>query len=589
MKKIIAFTLSLVIAFSGVYFIGSPVKEVKAADSWVLEWSDEFDGTSLNTNNWTCEIGTGSWGWGNNEHQYYTNRKENVEVSNGTLKIKALKENYNGSEYTSARLITRDKQEFKYGKIEARIKLPSYTGAWPAFWTLGANGGWPKCGEIDIMEAINAENNTYGYVHWHVESADYTGQGDTGGTSAGKLPTGYQRTEWHTYGIEWDEKQIKFYVDDKVFRTVGITADHMSEFRQDHYIILNQAVGGQWPGHTIDDSAFPSRSVMEVDYVRVYQKEEEPTTPYDGPTITVTQDAVAEYTGSLTQFFTNADGWTNTSGSVTPAATIAEGFTTNITSAGNINSDSVWGVQTNIEGITYYPGATYTYKCTLTSNVDKKVYVKVADENEENLAGGLIDLKAGEPYEYETTVTIPEDYTGKLSLKFGMGKTTGDTIEDNSALTINVKDISFVTTTTIPDPNYVPPTTEKPPVEDNTTYDGTDSGEEGTTLNKITTLKRTKVRKATKKKSSKKIKLSIKRIKDARGYQVAVYKTLKNAKKNKKAIYKKFVRKIRPTITSKKFKKSKKLYVKVRAYKLNGKKKVYAKKWSKIKKVRNYK
>lgn len=122
------------------------------------------------------------------------------------------------------------------------------------------------------MEAINDENNTHGAIHWNVESAEYTGQGDNSLSSLGRLPEGYNRTEWHTYGIIWDEKLIQWYVDDKVFFSQNISSTHMSEFRMDQFIILNLAIGGQWPGYAIDDSAFPNKSVMEVDYVRVYKE-----------------------------------------------------------------------------------------------------------------------------------------------------------------------------------------------------------------------------------------------------------------------------------------------------------------------------
>lgn len=604
-KKFIAIGLSLAIAFGGIEFATEKTEKVEAASSYELVWSDEFDGTSLSTSTWNYEIGNGSQGWGNWERQYYTNRKENVEVSNGTLKIKALKENYGNCEYTSGRITTKGKQDFKFGKIEARMKLPSFSGSWPAFWMLGSSGGWPRCGEIDIMEAINAENNTYGYLHWYVESEEYNGQGDTGGSSAGRLPAGYNRTDWHTYGVIWDEDSISWYIDDVVFNTADISADHMSEFRKNQYIILNLAIGGLWPGYDIDSTAFPSKSVMEVDYVRVYQLQEEPTTKYDGPMITVTEDAVQEFTGDWTTFFSNATGWTVTSGTVDAGEKPVDGFTANITSAGHITGDSVWGVQANLEGIKYYQGATYKYTCTITSDVDKVIFVKVADEDEETVGGGLVELKAGVPYEFETDVTIPADYEGKLSLKFGMGKTDGDTIADNSAVTINVRDISFVTTTEIPDPEYVAPTTttEAPtttvaePTTDvaptttvevpaNTTADGsnvttTQKSDEKITTTKVKAPKRTKV-KSVKKKSSKVVKISLKKIKGAKGYKVKI-STSKKFKKSKTVT--RNVKKANFKIKSKKFKNKKKLYVKARAYKIVNGKKLFGK-WSKRKSVK---
>ena len=148
----------------------SPDKE-----GYSLYWSDEFEGTEINENNWTFEIGHGSNGWGNNEYQYYTNRKENAFVQDGILNIVARKESYAGARYTSARMITQDKVNIQYGYIEARIALPSMQGIWPAYWMLGSNFkdvGWPRCGEIDIMEAINNEKNTtYSTLHWYNTSS----------------------------------------------------------------------------------------------------------------------------------------------------------------------------------------------------------------------------------------------------------------------------------------------------------------------------------------------------------------------------------------------------------------------------------
>ena len=580
-KKIMASVLALAMVVSGLMITKSESANVLAEETWNLVWSDEFNGTSLDTNTWNYEIGNGNWGWGNGEKQYYTNSEKNVEVSGGTLKIHALKERMGNQNYTSGRITTKGKKTFKYGKIEARMKLPSFSRSWPAFWMLGTNGGWPKCGEIDIMEAINTENFTHGHVHWYTEGASYTGHADAGKSSEGVVPADFDRTQWHTYGIEWDKKSLKWYVDGLVFNTMNISSSDFDELRSNYFILFNLAIGGQWPGldeEGIDNSAFPTRSTMEVDYVRVYQKVEEPTTKYDGPTITITQDAVSEYAGNWSSFFGSDINWVPATGSIERTDTPSKGFTMNITSVGNIQNDSVWGAQATLEKLKYYPGNTYKYTCTITSDQDKKIFVKVADGNEETLGGGLIDLKAGVPYQFETDVEIPEDFEGTVSLKFGMGKTNGDTIADNSAVTINVKDISFVTTATIPDPSYVPETTTQKTNAGSTANNGTTA--KGTSVSNIK-VARTQVKKATKKKTAKKVKLTLKRIKGATGYKVQFSKT----KKFKKVLVTKTVKKVKFTVNNKRLKNKKKLYVRVKAYKQVGNKKYYSSKWSVIKKV----
>ena len=177
-KKTTTFVVSAAMVFSAITFT-MPEKTVSASPTTgsKLVWSDEFNGNSIDTSKWGFEIGTGSNGWGNNEQQYYTNRSDNAYVADGALHIRAKKESYGGRNYTSARLNTNGKFTFTYGYVEARLALPSNQGIWPAFWMLGANigsVGWPSCGEIDIMEAINAENKTYGTCHWNANGhAEY--------------------------------------------------------------------------------------------------------------------------------------------------------------------------------------------------------------------------------------------------------------------------------------------------------------------------------------------------------------------------------------------------------------------------------
>jgi beta-glucanase (GH16 family) len=224
-------------------------------------WSDEFDTPGLpDATKWEYDLGAG--GWGNNEVQYYTNRIDNASVSGGTLKITLKKEAYLGSQYTSARLLTRGKYSFKYGRIEARAKLPAGGGTWPAIWMLGDNistAGWPACGEIDVMEHVgNQLNKIYGSLH----HPGHSGGNPDGGTTIISNAT----SEFHKYAMEWSSTTIKFFVDDVPFYTFGNTSS--LPFNQNFFIILNVAMGGNFGGTV--DPAFVS-AAMEIDYVRVYQ------------------------------------------------------------------------------------------------------------------------------------------------------------------------------------------------------------------------------------------------------------------------------------------------------------------------------
>lgn len=263
-RRGLAYVLTVAVAISGLAMQNFKPQDVKAAETeYTLVWSDEFNGTSLDRNVWNVEVNGD--GGGNGELQYYVDDPDNISVSNGTLKITALKENYGGKSYTSGRITTQNKKYFQYGRIEARMKVPSFSGAWPAFWTLGQTYdrlGWPNCSEIDIMEAVNTENKIYGTAHW-----SYNGYAEEQGGS-------YEldRTSWHTYAMEWDEDEIRWYCDDVNYYTLPISdSAQMDELRGQQFILFNLAIGGTWPGNNIDDSAFPNSATMEVDYVRVYQ------------------------------------------------------------------------------------------------------------------------------------------------------------------------------------------------------------------------------------------------------------------------------------------------------------------------------
>ena len=233
-------------------------------------WNDEFDGESIDLNKWTFDIGTGASGWGNNEWEYYTDRKENAYIKDGVLHIRAQKEDYEGQKYTSARMLTKGKFAFKYGTVEARIALPTGKGIWPAFWMLGENFdtvGWPACGEIDIIEAVNTENKIYGTNHWANGSEYATYGNNTGNYRDQKFELDI--TQFHTYKFTWDEKYIRMYVDDFMYHEILIENNEgdTEEFHKPFFFLLNVAVAGNWPGFEVDDSQFPNE--MLVDYIRV--------------------------------------------------------------------------------------------------------------------------------------------------------------------------------------------------------------------------------------------------------------------------------------------------------------------------------
>ena len=271
MKKTIAFA-------AGILFAAIPFFSQSQYTDSDLVWQDDFDGNSLNLDNWNYEYHEP--GWVNNELQEYVDSKENIYVKNGNLVIQAVQKKGRGkkSTYTSGRINTRGKHDFKYGRIEARIKFPSGKGFLPAFWMMPTEenlyGQWPKCGEIDIAEVLGNKTDTvYGTIHYgepHKES-----QGKT--CAEGKSFS----DDWHIVACEWEPGEIRFYADGKMYHKENnwytkrkgfgeIT--YPAPFDQPFYIILNLAVGGNWPGNPDNSTKFEKNAQMLVDYVKVYQK-----------------------------------------------------------------------------------------------------------------------------------------------------------------------------------------------------------------------------------------------------------------------------------------------------------------------------
>ncbi len=244
---------------------------------WTLVWSDEFDRTGMpDTNKWTYETGFVR----NKEAQYYTKgRLENARVENGHLVIEGRKEEYLGPDgktahYTVASLTPEGLFETTYGRIEVRAKLPRGRGMWPAIWLLGTNIskiGWPKCGEIDIMEAVGYEpDKVFATVHWFgIEKGKHASLG-------GRLPGQKPSDDFHVYAVEWFADRMDFYYDSTLYFTYPIKnagSDEKNPFHKPHYLLMNLAIGGGWGGQKgIDDSVFPQQYV--IDYVRIYKRNE---------------------------------------------------------------------------------------------------------------------------------------------------------------------------------------------------------------------------------------------------------------------------------------------------------------------------
>ena len=235
---------------------------------YALVWSDEFDGDQLDMNSWTHETGNNN-GWGNNELQSYVG--SNAIVQDGYLTIKA--EAIEGTSYISSRIITKDKRAFSFGRVDIRALMPKGQGIWPALWMLGSNisepgVGWPKCGEIDIMEMVGGgagkDDTAYGTAHWD-NAGTHASYGGSTTLSPGKILA----DDFHVYSIVWTDSAIVWYLDNEQYHVIDITPEELNELRQEFFFIFNIAVGGNWPGSPNASTVFPQR--MIVDYIRVFQ------------------------------------------------------------------------------------------------------------------------------------------------------------------------------------------------------------------------------------------------------------------------------------------------------------------------------
>jgi beta-glucanase (GH16 family) len=249
--------------------------EIPPLEGWSLVWNDEFDGSSIDQSKWEHEVN--GWGGGNNELQYYTDRPENSYTENGALVIKALKETYTGDdgtrEYTSARLRTYQRGDWLYGRFDVKAKLPFGQGLWPAIWMLPTDwvyGGWAASGEIDIMELLGHEpSRVYGTLHYGGEFPNNTQSGLSFELNGASFSDGY-----HLFTLEWDTTEIRWYVDNELYQTQNqwftSAAQFPAPFNKRFHLLLNVAVGGNWPGNPNISTPFPQ--YMHIDYVRVYRR-----------------------------------------------------------------------------------------------------------------------------------------------------------------------------------------------------------------------------------------------------------------------------------------------------------------------------
>jgi len=248
------------------------VTGTESAARWKLVWHDEFNGTSLDTTKWAYTVG--GTGFGNNELEYYTDRLSNVYLDHGMLVIQAIRETYVGADgikrsFTSGRIQTRGKFSQAYGRFEGRIRIPYGHGVWPAFWMMGdGTDAWPDCGEIDIMENIGREPST---VRGTIHGPGYSGSKGIGASFS--LFAKHFSDDFHVYAVEWEPRAIRWYVDDKLYKSVNptdIASGSRWVFDHPFYLLLNLAIGGNLPGNPDETTVFPQ--TMYVDYVRAYQR-----------------------------------------------------------------------------------------------------------------------------------------------------------------------------------------------------------------------------------------------------------------------------------------------------------------------------
>ena len=502
-KKGIAFITAVALVTSGIVFTPSnadaSVNSNQGSNSWKLVWSDEFNqtvGQAPDTSVWNYDIGHGSNGWGNNELQRYTDSTNNVYIadlssdsgsSDGrALAIKAQKE---GSEYTSGRIQTQNKQYSKFGRIETKLRVEngSQSGVWPAFWMLGQNynasgnnwngaygaSPWPSCGEIDIMEHRNAETQVIGTLHWNPSTTNYEHvyAGSETTKSFGAIDT---IENWHTYAIEWYEDCMKWYVDGICYQTMNISSEQMDEFQRDHFIILNLALGSNSSPFTLNQtvSANFTNATMYVDYVRVFQgnnasfsiknKKEgitqpETTTNRFSSMTSINNDGNMHNIGQWNYLF--AGSWTGTSGYYKGGTDLND---LEVYIGSNNNTSEEWGAQLKTNALSLNAGKTYNYSISLES--DKAGAEVLLKNDTDGIELQRKTLTNGKNV-FAGTITSEK---GNAELIFALGKVAAGTTLKVTDFTIS--DSSGEITTKVPETTKVSETTTK--IAETTTASG---------------------------------------------------------------------------------------------------------------------
>ena len=434
-----------------------------------IVWQDDFDGRRLNMDDWNYEYHEP--GWVNSELQEYVDSAKNIYVKDGTLIIQALKQEKNGSvSYTSGRINTRGKHDFTYGRFEARLKVPRGQGFLPAFWMMPTEenlyGQWPKCGEIDIMEVLGNRTDTqYGTIHFGEPHAEHQGSYSKFGTDLSE--------DFHIYACEWDPGEIRFYIDNMLFyktndwftKKKGFgEVTYPAPFDQNFYMILNVAVGGNWPGNPTAETGFGENARLLVDYVRVYQKPSydenvsKPVAPFvelrepdaDGNYVANSDFSVKENLSDTTDWFFLLAGTGKGSAEIS-------GNALHVTS--ETPGDLDYSIQIVQPNIPLEKGASYHYQFDACADDERTIITAITAPNVgwiRYLADTKVSLtKKMQTFEFDFVMKDDSDPTGRIEYNLG---------NQNATAKVHITNVRFVKTGTgdasddavmLPDGNYV--------------------------------------------------------------------------------------------------------------------------------------